>query len=44
MEPDFQRIEQLQGEVKEAEELYDRYIQELSDEAIPKHLNTHLNN
>lgn len=44
MDPDFQRIEQLQGEIKEAEELYDRYIQELSDEAIPKHLNTHLNN
>ena len=28
MEPDFQRIEQLQGEVKEAEERYQQYILE----------------
>ena len=39
MEPDFQRIEQLQGEVKEAEELYQQYIQELAKEAIPPELN-----
>ena len=39
MEPDFQRIEQLQGEIKEAEELYQQYIKELSEEAIPPELN-----
>jgi rubrerythrin len=39
MEPDFQRIEQLQGEVKEAEELYKQYIKELAEEAIPPELN-----
>ena len=39
MEPDFQRIEQLQGEVKEAEELYQQYIKELAEEAIPPELN-----
>lgn len=39
MEPDFQRIEQLQEEVKEAEELYQQYIQELAKEAIPPELN-----
>jgi type I restriction-modification system DNA methylase subunit len=39
MEPDFQRIEQLQGEVKEVEELYQQYIQELAKEAIPPELN-----
>ena len=39
MEPDFQRIEKLQGEVKEAEELYQQYIKELSEEAIPPELN-----
>jgi len=36
---DIQRIEQLQGEVNESEELYDRYIQELANEAIPPELN-----
>ena len=39
MEPDFQRIEKLQGEIKEAEELYQQYIKELSEEAIPPELN-----
>ena len=39
MEPDFQRIEQLQGEIKEAEELYQQYIKELAEEAIPPELN-----
>lgn len=39
MEHDFQRIEQLQGEVKEAEELYHQYIKELAEEAIPPELN-----
>ena len=39
MEPDFQRIEKLQGEVKEAEELYQQYIKELAEEAIPPELN-----
>ena len=36
---DIQRIEQIQGEVNESEELYDRYIQELANEAIPPELN-----
>ena len=39
MEPDFQRIEQLQEEIKEAEELYQQYIKELAEEAIPHELN-----
>ena len=39
MEPDFQKIEKLQGEVKEAEELYQQYIKELAEEVIPPELN-----
>ena len=36
IEPTFDEIEKLQGEVKEAETLYNNLIKELSDEAIPK--------
>ena len=36
LEPTFDEIEKLQGEVKEAETLYNNLIKELSDEAIPK--------
>lgn len=36
MEPLFEEIEQLQNEVSDATKLYNKYIQELSDEAIPK--------
>ena len=36
LEPIFEEIEKLQGEVKEAETLYNNLIKELSDEAIPK--------
>ena len=35
LEPAFDEIEKLQGEVKEAETLYNKLIKELSDEAIP---------
>ena len=35
LEPTFDEIEKLQGEVKEAETLYNKLIKELSDEAIP---------
>ncbi len=36
LEPIFDEIEKLQGEVKEAETLYNNLIKELSDEATPK--------
>jgi restriction endonuclease S subunit len=36
LEPTFDKIEKLQGEVKEAETLYNNLIKELSDEAMPK--------
>ncbi len=36
LEPAFEEIEKLQGEVKEAETLYNNLIKELSDEAMPK--------
>ena len=36
LEPTFDEIEKLQGEVKEAETLYNNLIKELSDEAMPK--------
>jgi type I restriction-modification system DNA methylase subunit len=36
LEPTFQQIEILQSEVKIAEELYKKLIQDLNDEAIPK--------
>lgn len=36
MEPLFEEIEQLQSEVNDSTKLYNKYIQELSDEAIPK--------
>ena len=36
LETTFQQIEILQNQVKVAEKLYKQYIQELSDEAIPK--------
>ena len=36
LEPIFEEIEKLQGEVKEAETLYNNLIKELSDEAMPK--------
>ena len=36
LEPIFNEIEKLQGEVKEAETLYNNLIKELSDEAMPK--------
>jgi type I restriction-modification system DNA methylase subunit len=36
LEPTFDEIEKLQGEVKEAETLYKQLIKELSDEAMPK--------
>ena len=36
LEPTFDEIEKLQGEVKEAEMLYNKLIKDLSDEAIPK--------
>ena len=39
LEPTFQQIETLHQEVKEAETLYKQYIQELSEEAIPKDKN-----
>jgi type I restriction enzyme S subunit len=35
LEPTFDEIEKLQGEVKEAETLYNQLIKELSEEAIP---------
>jgi restriction endonuclease S subunit len=35
LQPTFDEIEKLQGEVKEAETLYDQFIKELSNEAIP---------
>jgi type I restriction-modification system DNA methylase subunit/restriction endonuclease S subunit len=35
LEPKFQQIETLQTEVKLAEELYKKYIKDLSEEAIP---------
>ena len=35
LEPTFNEIEKLQGEVKEAETLYNQLIKELSEEAIP---------
>jgi len=35
LEPTFQQIETLQTEVKKAEELYKKYIKDLSEEAIP---------
>ena len=35
LEPTFDEIEKLQGEVKEAETLYDQLIKELSEEAMP---------
>jgi restriction endonuclease S subunit len=35
LDPTFDEIEKLQGEVKEAETLYNQLIKELSDEAIP---------
>ena len=35
LQPTFDEIEKLQGEVKEAETLYDQLIKELSEEAIP---------
>jgi len=40
LEPTFDEIEKLQGEVKEAETLYNQLINELSDEAIPHNPNT----
>jgi restriction endonuclease S subunit len=40
LEPAFDEIEKLQGEVKEAETLYNQLIKELSDEAIPHNPNT----
>ena len=40
IEPTFDEIEKLQGEVKEAETLYNQLIKELSDEAIPCEPNT----
>jgi type I restriction-modification system DNA methylase subunit len=36
LEPNFQQIEELQNEVKIAEETYKRLIQELSQEAMPQ--------
>ena len=36
LEPTIDEIEKLQGEVKEAETLYNNLIKELSDEAMPK--------
>ena len=36
LEPAFEEIEKLQGEVGEAETLYNNLIKELSDEAMPK--------
>ena len=38
LEPTFKEIEKLQKEVKLAEQLYKQYIKELSEEAIPPHL------
>jgi type I restriction-modification system DNA methylase subunit len=35
LEPLFQEIEQLQNDVKQAESLYNQYIKELGEEAIP---------
>jgi hypothetical protein len=35
LEPTFQQIEQLQNEVKIAEDLFNQYIKELSEEALP---------
>ena len=35
LEPTFDEIEKLQGEVKEAETLYNQLIKELSEEAMP---------
>jgi len=37
LEPTFQQIETLQNDVKNADELYKRFIQELSQEAMPQH-------
>ena len=39
LEPIFQQLETLQDQVKNAEELYKQYIQELSHEAIPQNDN-----
>jgi hypothetical protein len=36
LNPIFQEIEEHQQAVKDADELYKKYIQELSNEAIPK--------
>jgi type I restriction enzyme S subunit len=36
LQPTFDEIEKLQGEVKETEMLYDQLIKDLSDEAIPQ--------
>jgi type I restriction enzyme S subunit len=36
LEPIFNKIETLQTEIKENEKLYNQFIQELSDEAIPQ--------
>ncbi len=40
LEPIFQQIETLQNEIKIAEELYNKLIQELSGEAMPKQIST----
>ena len=40
LQPTFDEIEKLQGEVKEAEILYNKLIKELSDEAMPTHTTT----
>ena len=44
LEPTFQQIEQLQQEVKQAEQLYNKLILELAEEAIPPSLNRHIVN
>jgi hypothetical protein len=36
LNPSFDKLEQLKNEVKIADELYKQYIQELSNEALPK--------
>lgn len=36
LEPSFNKIETLQTEIKENEKLYNQFIQELSDEAMPQ--------
>jgi hypothetical protein len=35
LETTFQQIEQLQNEVKHADALFNQYIKELSEEALP---------